>query len=309
MIVGAVKPIYREIPIGLIDVPELPSRSSMDEEQLDELIASIRELGFISTIVVKQSGERFEVIAGHRRRLAAERAGLAAIPCFVYPTETEYLEAIQQTENTRREELNPADEAIWFAQLLEKYPNEGTDGIAARVREKRAYVEGRLALVSGDEDVFNAVAAGKIGIGVAQQLNRCTQVEFRRMFLDNALRHGATVAIVSGWIAEWKRDLEPATRAAFGSDAPSSAAPPVMDLFFTCGVCKSTAHPEQMRPVQVHEWCVHANLIPALELWNRRTDYLRRPRTFADAVELVNQLLEDWPDLAADAQAETGAPS
>jgi len=295
--VGAVKPTYREIPVGLIDEPALPSRSSMDEQQLDDLVASIRELGFISTIVLKEKGDRYEVIAGHRRTIAARRADVAVLPAFIYPSDTEYLEAIQQTENTRREELNPADEAIWFAQLLEKYPEGGTDGVAARVKERRGYVEDRLALVRGDDVVFAALAENKIRVGVAQQLNRCTQPQFRRMFLDNAIRNGATVAIVSGWIAEWKRDLEPATRDVFAAGGAPALAPPTIDPFFTCAVCRSTHQPEQMEPLQVHRYCVQANLTPALDLWQRRSDYLKKPRTQAEAVELINQLVDQWPGI------------
>jgi ParB/RepB/Spo0J family partition protein len=78
----------------------------MDEEQMDALVASIRELGFISVLVVVRVGERYEVVAGHRRRIAAGRAGLVAVPCLIYPSKGAAMEAIQHAENKHREELN-----------------------------------------------------------------------------------------------------------------------------------------------------------------------------------------------------------
>jgi len=303
------RPELREVPIGLIDDPALPSRINPDDESIDGLAERMRAIGFISTLALKRKGERFEVIAGHRRLLAARRAGIVAVPSLVYPSDAAHALAIQQAENVERKQLTAAEEAIWFDELLELEPDGGTDGVAARVGEKRGYVEGRLALLHGDEHVFRALQDEKIPIGVAQQLNRCTQQQYRRMFLDNAIRHGATVTIVSGWIAEWKRDLEPATRDAFAAGAPAPASPPITNDYFTCHACQSKDHPQRMIPINFHDYCLDANVKPALELWHRRGDYIKKPRTLADAADLVSELLDDWPDLGrcpdAEDQAET----
>lgn len=298
---GAVTPELREIPIGLIDDPALPSRIAPDDESIDSLVGRIRAIGFISTIAVKRTGDRFEVIAGHRRTIAARRAGVVAVPCLVYPSDAAHALAIQQAENVERKQLSAAEEAIWFAELLELYPDEGTDGLAARVGEKRAYVEGRLALLHGDEEIFRALEAERISIGVAQQLNRCTNQMYRRMLLDNAIRNGATVGTVSTWIAEWKSTIEPATRDALGAAAAAPASPPIVDPFFKCAVCESTTNPERMRPIQIHDYCIAANFVPALEFWHRRGDYVPKPRTQAEAVELINQLTDAWPGILTDA--------
>ena len=305
MTVAGVAPTFREIPIALIDEPTLPSRTSMDETLMDELVASIRAIGFISTIDVVQKGERFEVIAGHRRRLAAARAGLVALPCLVYPSAAGFLEAIQQAENRHREPLSAADEAIWFQQLFEAHPEEGTDGVAARVGETRAYVEGRLALFQGDERVFEALQAGKITIGIAHQLNRVTQAEFRRSFLDDAIRNGATVALVRDWVERWKTTIEPATRDVFNNTAAPVASAPAIDPYFTCRACDSTEHPEHMRPFQLHEYCQQAIVKPALEFWRRKSDYIQMPRTEAEALALIDALLDRFPSIGKD-QAHAG---
>lgn len=296
-----VRPEYREIAIELIDDPELASRINPDDESIESLVQRIRTLGFFSTINVKPRGDRFEVIAGHRRTIAARRAGLSTLPCLVYPSDACLLEAIQQAENVERKELSPAEEAIWFAELYERHPEEGTDGLAARVNEKRAYVEARLALLQGDDQVFAALRDGKIGVGVAQQLNRCTNQMYRRHLLDQAIRNGCTVATAATWIAEWVATIEPATRGALKADAPAPAAAPIVNDYFTCHACGSKAHPERMRPINVHDYCVDANVAPALEMWRRKSDYIARPRTLAEAIDLVNTIVDAWPDIAREA--------
>lgn len=297
MSLAGVRPTLREIPIGLIDAPALPSRSTMDDTRMEELAASMRAIGFISTIAVAQEADRFRVLAGHRRRIAAELAGLVAVPCLVYPSAAAGLEAIQHAENRHREELSAADEAIWFQQLLDARPEDGTDGVAARVGESRAYVEGRLLLFQGDERVFDALQAGQINIGVAHQLNRVTQQEFRRNFLNDAIRNGATVAIAASWVAEWKATLEPATRGVFGATTAPVASAPTIDPYFTCKACASTDHPEHMRPVQIHDYCYQAIVEPALKFWPRRTDYVEFPRTETDALAFIEALLERFPSI------------
>jgi ParB family chromosome partitioning protein len=134
-VIVAAKPEYRELPLGVIDEPVLPSRTTMDEEKMHALVTSMRELGFISVLVVARVGERYEVVAGHRRRIAAGRAGLVAVPCLVYASKGAAMEAIQHAENKHREELNAADEAIWFAQLMEAHPGRG-HGRRGRARRR-----------------------------------------------------------------------------------------------------------------------------------------------------------------------------
>jgi hypothetical protein len=79
--------------------------------------------GFISVLVVARVGERYEVVAGHRRRIAAGRAGLVAVPCCLC-VQGRRDGSDPARENKHREDLNPADEAIWFAQLMERTPTK-----------------------------------------------------------------------------------------------------------------------------------------------------------------------------------------
>jgi ParB/RepB/Spo0J family partition protein len=246
---------FREIPLGLIDEPVLPSRSSMDETAMDELTTSIRIDGLQQPMVVARVADRYEVIAGHRRRLACGRAGLVAAPCIVYPSKDAALVAVQFWENYGREDLNAADEALWFSELLERDCGGDVDVLCERLRKKRSYVEGRLLLFMGDKLVFEQLQAGKITIGVAQELNRCTNERYRRYLLDAAIRGGATITVVKGWLQDWQRNEQLAGASQTASAEPlAPASLPAMNPF-TCECCGGTDNAHLMVPVYVHQHC------------------------------------------------------
>lgn len=246
---------YREIPLGLIDEPVLPSRGSMSDEGLDELTSDIRAKGLIQPLIVARTGERYEVIAGHRRFIACGRAGLAAVPCAIYPSAAAALEAVKWSENRFREDLNAAEEAIWFAELLERDCAGDVDQLCAQLGAKRSYVEGRLLLIHGDALVFRALQDGRIVIGIAHALNKCSNELMRRYFLDAAIRGGATIALVVGWVQEYERSLG-AQLGETGTMASVALTAPMPETnYFTCAVCLGTDNVHLMRPLNVHDYC------------------------------------------------------
>lgn len=251
----------KEIPLGLIDEPELPSRTEMDERKMDELVASVLLLGVLQNLIVFRKGDRFEVIAGHRRWHAAKRAGLAAVPCRIYPSrEAANNIAIQFAENAKREKVNDADEAQWFNELLELHCGGDVDQLCALVGEKRPYVEDRLLLMQGDPLVLQRLREKRIQFGVAKALNRCTDDGHRRWLLDAAINGGATVAVVNGWLADWKRDADRQAGVPYQlSDAPAPAPMPQSD-YFRCYICRGRENLANMRPINVHDYCQHAVL-------------------------------------------------
>lgn len=310
----------RDIPLALIDEPSDPSRTDMDPVKMDELIESIRTNGFFSVVVVVEHPRatynhtredsalapcpicaragRFEVVAGHRRLLGARRAGLVAVPCVIYEPGDPRLERIQQAENSRREDVNAVDEAIKFAGLMMRYPEAGTDGVAAMVGETRNYVEGRLAILDGCERVKGALKAGDIGIGVAHELNKCSEERHRWMLLDDAIARGATVGLVRNWITEWKVLHRHVLPNGLPPEALEPQPPVLSPVYFTCYCCKGTNNPERMHAIQVHDFCIPARLDPALKRMERSSDYVDFPTTVDDARKLATRLVERFPELA-----------
>lgn len=262
-----VKPEPRDVPIGLIDEPINPARMSMSEDKLDELCQSIRKLGIIQRLSLARVGDRYEVIAGHRRYLAATRIGLAAVPADVYPSKDAALEGIKHAENRFREEMSAAEEAVYFDELLNGPAGGDVDRVCDIVGERRAYVEDRLLLLQGSRDVFDALAEKKIKIGVAQEINKVTDDRVRRALLHDAMVGGATVAIVRGWVMDWKRSADMGSVPLPAPDAPSTPGPVPETNYFTCACCLRTDNVHLMQPINVHTHCKMAILDPLLEAY------------------------------------------
>jgi len=246
---------FKELPIGLLDDPELPSRSSMDDDAMSELVGSIRLIGLQQPMIVARTGERFEVIAGHRRRIACERAGLAVAPCIIYPSKDAAHVAIQYAENRFREELGPADEALLFAELLERDCGGDVDVLCSKIGDKRAYVENRLLLLR-DQRIFDALHEKKLAtIGVALQLLKVTDLQMRHYYLDAAIRGGATVTVVSGWVMDWQQQQRE-LRGDATPPVPAAAPGPVPNVdYFRCYVCGRNDNVHTMQPINVHSHC------------------------------------------------------
>lgn len=290
---------FREVPTHLIDEPRLAARLEMDEDKMTELVADVTAKGVLVPIHVFRTGERYEVVAGHRRRIAAGRAGLPAIRCLIYANGSAALEAVKFSENRHREEMSAAEEASFFSELLVRDCHNDTNELAALLGEKRSYVEGRLLLFQGAPEVFNALARRQISIGIAQELNKCGDKLMRDYFLSNAIRDGATVALVTRWIQQWRASLGPGGE--HGSPLVQAAAlgPIPQTNYFTCVACDGTEDVHLMQPVNVHSHCRKAILEKALAMYARRGAVLEFPRTIAEAAALVNQILERFPELGA----------
>lgn len=243
------------IALALIDDPELDVRIDRDPVKLEELARDLLRRGLIEPIKVFRKGDRFEIVDGFRRFLAAKSAGLTEIECFVTDEPPAVREGLKYAANIFREDMSPADEAIAFARLLRDHCGDDIERLVAMTGKKLSYIDNRLALVNGDELVFEAVKERRIPLGVAAELNKWPDDGWRRYYLTHAIQGGATVATVTGWLTEWKN--------MYGAQVEQPAAPaaPAASVYvstydpLTCVVCRKN-DPRQI-PIQisVHESC------------------------------------------------------
>jgi len=164
----------------------------MDDRLLEDLVASIAELGLLQPIIVKRLDDgTFEVIAGHRRLLALRRLNWAACDCYL-KDEDDADVAVTIHENVEREELNPADEAIRYMELFGKL--QDTEKVAELVKKPQDYVERRMNLLyNADSEVFEALRLKKIAIGIAEEINKMVKEADRAYHLHFAKTTGSTV--------------------------------------------------------------------------------------------------------------------
>lgn len=231
-------------------------RETISDEGLDSLAASLRELGQLQAIGVVERGGRYSVVWGHRRRIAAPRAGLAELECKVFPAGTSELEARKAHENFEQEALNVAAEATYYKNLLDTVAGGDVDRLAAIVRKPVSRVLDRLDLTRGDPEILQALREEKISLSVARKLNQCRDDGYRRLFLSDAIRQGATVRQVQTWIDDVKRMARQNEAAAAAGLAPEPApAYPSIASMDACVLCGREGDQHEMEYRKVHASC------------------------------------------------------
>jgi ParB family transcriptional regulator, chromosome partitioning protein len=170
---------YAEIPVTAIRPNPKQPRSVFDEDELGELVHSIREIGVLQPIVVRpvavdangdgDGSVRFELIMGERRWRATQEAGLETIPAIIKETEDDDLLRDALLENLHRSQLNALEEAAAYQQLLEDFGCTH-DELAGRIGRSRPQISNTLRLLKLPPMVARRVAAGVLSAGHARAL-------------------------------------------------------------------------------------------------------------------------------------------
>ncbi|HEV8622558.1 MAG TPA: ParB/RepB/Spo0J family partition protein [Actinomycetota bacterium] len=158
-----------EIPVGAIGPNPRQPRTMFQDESLDALAVSIKEVGVLQPIVVRRGDTGFELIAGERRLRAAKAAGLATIPAVV--RESDDTESLREAliENIHREDLNPIELAEAFRELLEELELK-QETLAERLGVSRSHVANTVRLLGLPADVQQLLAQGRIQAGHGRAL-------------------------------------------------------------------------------------------------------------------------------------------
>jgi len=159
-----------EVPISSISPNPRQPRTVFDEDALNELIASIKEIGILQPPVVRKVAEgRYELIMGERRFRAAKAAGLKTIPVIIRQTPDNELLREALIENIHRSQLNPLEEAAAYAGLLTDFGCTH-DELATKLGRSRPLISNMLRLLNLPPTVQRKVAAGVISAGHARAL-------------------------------------------------------------------------------------------------------------------------------------------
>lgn len=160
---------FAELPVTAIRPNPRQPRSVFDEDALDELVGSIREIGVLQPVVVRPVDDGYELIMGERRWRATQAAGLDTIPAIVRQTEDSDLLRDALLENLHRSQLNPLEEAAAYQQLLDDFGCTH-DELATRIHRSRPQISNTLRLLRLPPLVQRRVAAGVLSAGHARAL-------------------------------------------------------------------------------------------------------------------------------------------
>ena len=197
----------RRVRTSLILEPTHRLRESIDGERLGALADDMAAQGQLQPIGLRGplEGERWEIIWGHRRFLAAQLLRWPTIEAKLYPADFDPLLAAV-AENNNREEMTPLDEARALHRFVER--GEPLAAIARLWRRSAHWVEERLALLELPEDLMNVVHDRELPLAVVRALADIDHADYRASLIAEAKRTGANSRTVEVWAAHYRADRE-----------------------------------------------------------------------------------------------------
>lgn len=200
---------YADIPLDQIVPNPRQPRSVFDQDDMAELVHSIREIGLLQPIVVREVGhERFELIMGERRWRAHGEAGLPTIGAIVRDTDDADLLRDALLENLHRSELNPLEEASAYQQLLEDFGCTH-DELAERIGRSRPQISNTLRLLRLTPTVQRRVAAGVLSAGHARALVSVANPEIQDRLASRVVAEGLSVRALEEIVSVGPDDSDP----------------------------------------------------------------------------------------------------
>ena len=226
---------YKQIDVKLISEPEAAVRFAVNDESVQELADSIRKIGLIEPLIVKQNKGKFEIIAGHRRLTACRLAGIKKIKCIVVDVSEDEQETIKMHENTQRLNVSPVEQAVYFSYLLQKKKMKQSE-IAEMLNVSEGFVSQRLSIMSWHEELIAAVDESRISFSAARELSRITEEAALLSHLQQAVDHGVTPRVANIWWQDWIKsqgaDVGGEADRDHGNDTPTGG-----NTSFNCGLC------------------------------------------------------------------------
>jgi len=182
-------------------VPNLRQpRQGFDEQTLDELARSLKRDGVLQPVIVRQSEDGYELIAGERRWRAAQRAGLLKIPAIIREVADERVLELALVENLQREELNPLEEAHAYQMLLDELGLTQQE-VADRVGKQRATIANALRSLNLPREVQQLIRDRMLSAGHAKALaalaNAESQIDLARRIVNDGLSVRQVEALVA----------------------------------------------------------------------------------------------------------------
>jgi len=243
----------KTINLQFIDEPVSAMRTQIDPDAVRLLADSIRIDGLINPITVRPIGDRFQVVAGHRRLLACRQAPLYDVPCVVRDLTDEQVFNVMSAENLAREDVNPVDQAIHIARLIGDDESKISE-VAKRLHYSDQWVKDRLEILEYPEYMLPHIASGILKLGVASWLSKIVSDFWREQYVNQAVTQGMSVTQ-----ARYLHD-----QSAMGLMPDPGSLPPVDDspeaqkarlMKMPCEACGGVAVEPNLKLVWIHVEC------------------------------------------------------
>ena len=206
---GAQNSAVNEVELKLIDVNPFQPRTEFDEDALNELAESIKQLGLVTPVTLRKlDNGRYQIIAGERRCRASKMAGLTAIPAYIRTADDQAMLELALVENIQREDLDPIEIAISYQRLIDEC-NLTQENLGDRVGKKRSTVTNFLRLLKLPDEIKLGLRKGLISMGHAKALLSIDDVNDQNFLFERILNERLSVREVEEIASEMKEANNP----------------------------------------------------------------------------------------------------
>lgn len=196
----------KEIPVDMISTGIHDVRDDYDDDDMPGLIVSIRNLGILNPITVKEEDGRYIVVAGHRRTYAAKKAQLKTIPCIIRTGDQQDTKEVVFAENIFRRDLSPLEMANGLYDLIvrDKMTLEQT---AKCVNKSVGWVKLQLTVLEWPNDCKDVLHEKQLSFSAIHNLAQIKDESYRLYLIRNAVENGATARTTAAWLQAWQSQL------------------------------------------------------------------------------------------------------
>jgi len=248
-----IKSEFKVISLDLIDDPAKPIRSDYSAESVHDLVISMRQVGIIEPLVVKPINGRYEVIAGHRRLVAAGIASIPQLPCYIVEADPQLTEILKMHENLFRQEISPIDESKFYDWLIQHHKLTPAK-VAGMISKSQSYVMDRLQILQYPPELSEALAKKQIKFSVAREFFRVNDIDTMRKFLFYAIRSGITPGGAKQWVDDWKRGQNSQTVMPTTTAVDQQSGEEYI-VYVTCIYCREQMKMFDATPAYIHPHC------------------------------------------------------
>jgi ParB family chromosome partitioning protein len=214
---------FDELAIDTIEPNPRQPREVFDEEALAELVTSIREVGVLQPVVVRElAPNRYQLVMGERRLRACREAGLATVPAIIRETADDALLRDALLENLHRQQLNPLEEAAAYSQLLAEF-GATHEQLAERLGRSRSQVSNTIRLLGLPPSVQRRVAAGVLSAGHARALLALDDADAQERLATRIVAEGLSVRTTEELVTSDEQPAASRSRAPRAPKAPALA--------------------------------------------------------------------------------------
>lgn len=243
-----------QIPIGKLVHGDYANRASLDDDAISDLASSIGRLGVLNPLLVVSAGDSFTIIAGHRRLIAAQRAGLSQLPCIVQKDDVAGTHEIALVDNVLREALTPLEVACAIRDAVENKISTVED-IAGSMHRTVRWVVAQIAILSWPADVLEVIQNETLSVSAASNIALVDEDVYRQFLLRNATEQGATARTTAAWLQAY-RASKPQEIAITAEPVPEGARATPAVPQAPCLCCGEVYRTDELSHVPVCTGCI-----------------------------------------------------